>query len=207
MPSGSSTTRQGRPFDKGTDRLNQMGIEKLRQLARRRPMPDPNLFLATANDVDFDSDKPDRLVQARRELDSRRVAAIQRYLTAYMDGRPMTFEVMVHDPFEVLMRTQLGGGTLINNALLEAMKKIEEPRNSAVVLISDFYEGGSNQVLLDAIKALKDSGVHFIPVGAVTSSGYFSVNQWFRTRLKELGTPGKLMTVLNCIWTVTLTYW
>jgi hypothetical protein len=95
----------------------------------------------------------------------------------------------VHDPFEVLMRTQLGGGTLINNALLEAAKKIEEPRNTAVVLISDFYEGGSNQVLLDTIKGLKDSGVRFIPVGAVTSSGYFSVNQWFRTRLKELGTP------------------
>jgi len=31
--------------------------------------------------------------------------------------------------------------------------------------------------------------VRFIPVGAVTSSGYFSVNQWFRDRLKELGTP------------------
>ena len=33
------------------------------------------------------------------------------------------------------------------------------------------------------------TGVRFIPVGAVTSSGYFSVNQWFRDRLKELGTP------------------
>jgi hypothetical protein len=95
----------------------------------------------------------------------------------------------VHDPFEVLMRTNLGGGTLICKALTEAAKKIEEPRNTAVVLISDFYEGGSDQVLLDYIKGLKDSGVHFIPVGAVTSSGYFSVNQWFRTRLKELGTP------------------
>ncbi len=58
-----------------------------------------------------------------------------------------------------------------------------------MVLISDFFEGGSNQVLFDFIKGLKDGGVRFIPVGAVTSSGYFSVNQWFRDRLKELGTP------------------
>jgi hypothetical protein len=113
---------------------------------------------------------------------------VDMHLIAF-DTRTLDLTPWVHDPFEVLMRTQLGGGTLINNALLEATKKIEEPRNSAVVLISDFYEGGSNQVLLDTIKGLKDSGVHFIPVGAVTSSGYFSVNQWFRTRLKELGTP------------------
>lgn len=95
----------------------------------------------------------------------------------------------VHDPFEVLMRTNLGGGTLINKALLEAMNKIEEPRHTAVVLISDFFEGGPDQELFNTIKGLKDSGVHFIPVGAVTSSGYFSLNDWFRTRLKELGTP------------------
>jgi predicted metal-dependent peptidase len=113
---------------------------------------------------------------------------VDMHLIAF-DTRTLDLTPWVHDPFEVLMRTQLGGGTLINNALLEATKKIEEPRNSALVLISDFYEGGSNQVLLDTIKGLKDSGVHFIPVGAVTSSGYFSVNQWFRTRLKELGTP------------------
>jgi hypothetical protein len=95
----------------------------------------------------------------------------------------------VHDPFEVLMRTNLGGGTYIRGALMAASEKIEEPRHTAVVLISDFFEGGSDQELLDCIKGLKDSGVHFIPVGAVTSSGYYSVHEFFRTRLKELGTP------------------
>jgi hypothetical protein len=104
--------------------------------------------------------------------------------TAVIDLTPW-----VHDPFEVLMRTNLGGGTLIRNALVEASNKIEEPRHTALVLISDFFEGGSNQELFDYIKGLKDGGVRFIPVGAVTSSGYFSVNQWFRDRLKELGTP------------------
>jgi hypothetical protein len=113
---------------------------------------------------------------------------VDMHLIAF-DTRTLDLTPWVHDPFEVLMRTQLGGGTLINNALLEAAKKIEEPRNTAIVLISDFYEGGSDQVLLDTIKGLQDSGVHFIPVGAVTSSGYFSVHQWFRTRLKELGMP------------------
>lgn len=105
------------------------------------------------------------------------------------DTRVLDLTPWVHDPFEVLLRTQLGGGTHIYQALVEASHKILEPRNTAVVLISDFYEGGSDQVLFDYIKSLKDSGAHFIPVGAVTSSGYFSVHQWFRTKLKELGTP------------------
>lgn len=110
------------------------------------------------------------------------------HLVAF-DTRVLDLTPWIHDPFEVLLRTQLGGGTHIYEALLEASHKILEPRNTAVVLISDFYEGGSDQVLFDYIKSLKESGVHFIPVGAVTSSGYFSVHQWFRTKLKELGTP------------------
>ncbi len=105
------------------------------------------------------------------------------------DTRVIDLTAYVHDPFEVLIRTNLGGGTLICKALMEAAQKIEEPRHTALVLISDFFEGGSNQILLDYIKGLKDSGVRFIPVGAVTSSGYYSVCEWFRTRLKELGTP------------------
>ncbi|KAB8146010.1 VWA domain-containing protein [Chloroflexia bacterium SDU3-3] len=95
----------------------------------------------------------------------------------------------VSDPFEVLMRTDLGGGTHINKALKQAAEKIEDPRRTSVVLISDFYEGGSDQELLNTILSLKQSGVHFIPVGSVTSSGYFSVSEWFRTRLKDHGMP------------------
>ncbi|MFB8791163.1 MAG: VWA domain-containing protein [Potamolinea sp.] len=105
------------------------------------------------------------------------------------DTQVLDLTAWVHDPFEVLLRTQLGGGTYIYQALVEAAQKILEPSHTVLVLISDFYEGGSDQVLFDYIKSLKESGLHFIPVGAVTSSGYFSVNQWFRDRLKELGTP------------------
>ncbi len=105
------------------------------------------------------------------------------------DTQVLDLTAWVQDPFEVLLRTQLGGGTYIYQALVEASKRVLEPRQTAIVLISDFYEGGSEQVLFDYIKTLKESGVHFIPVGAVTSSGYFSINDWFRTRLKALGMP------------------
>ncbi len=105
------------------------------------------------------------------------------------DTNVLNLSEYIHDPFEVLMRTNLGGGTHINYALNVASELILEPKRTALVLITDFYEGGSHQTLLDTIKRMIESGVHFFPVGAVTSSGYFSVDQWFRTQLKQLGKP------------------
>jgi uncharacterized protein with von Willebrand factor type A (vWA) domain len=105
------------------------------------------------------------------------------------DTRVLDLTEWLSDPFEVLMRTQLGGGTAIRFALQQAAEKIVDPRRTAIVLITDFYEGGSNEELLNTIKSIKETGTHLIPVGSVNSSGYFSVNEWFRTRLKDMGLP------------------
>lgn len=113
---------------------------------------------------------------------------VDAHLIAF-DTQVIDLTSYIHDPFEVLMRTNLGGGTHINYALNVAMEKIQEPRRTALVLITDFFEGGSDQELMNTIKRVIESGVHFFPVGAVTSSGHFSVNQWFRTQLKDLGKP------------------
>jgi hypothetical protein len=95
----------------------------------------------------------------------------------------------IHDPFEVLMRTNLGGGNDGPKAMVEALKKISDPRRTTMVWISDFYEFQNDRPLFEQIKAVKESGVKFIPVGALQSTGYFSVNEWFRVRLKEIGLP------------------
>jgi Mg-chelatase subunit ChlD len=92
----------------------------------------------------------------------------------------------VHDPFEVLMRTNLGGGTYGPKAMEEAQTKVRDPRRTTMVWISDFFD---DHALLPMIKAVKESGVHFIPVGSVSGSGYFSVDEWFRKNLKEMGLP------------------
>ena len=39
------------------------------------------------------------------------------------------------------------------------------------------------------MKAVRQTGVHFIPVGSVSGTGYFSVNEWFRKALKSIGLP------------------
>ncbi|MDI1462587.1 VWA domain-containing protein [Catellatospora sp. KI3] len=110
------------------------------------------------------------------------------HLIAY-DTRAIDLTPWVHDPFEVLLRTKLGGGNDGPIAMAMARPKISEPRNTAMVWISDFYEFDRSQPLLDGITAVHRSGVKFIPVGSVTSSGQGIVNPWFRQRFKDLGTP------------------
>src|SRR5262249_35870491 len=81
-----------------TDRLNGAGMDKLDQLARRRPHPDCKLYLQTARDIAYDPEKPNDYATKRNELDTKRVAAIQKYLATTLTGRPANFEIQVHDP-------------------------------------------------------------------------------------------------------------
>ncbi|WP_432928633.1 VWA domain-containing protein [Microbispora sp. CA-135349] len=109
------------------------------------------------------------------------------HLVAY-DTRALDLTPWVHDPFEVLLRTQLGGGTDGTAALAVAQPKVADPRNTVVVWISDFYEWNCDAVYA-GMEALHRSGVRLIPVGSVNSGGQQSVNPWFRQKLKDLGTP------------------
>lgn len=110
------------------------------------------------------------------------------HLIAY-DTRALDLTPWVHDPFDVLLRTNLGGGNDGPVAMAMARPKIAEPRSTAMVWISDFYEFSRSQPLFEGIEAVHRSGVKFIPVGSVTSSGRQEVNPWFRERFKTLGTP------------------
>ncbi|GAA4928807.1 VWA domain-containing protein [Actinoplanes utahensis] len=109
------------------------------------------------------------------------------HLVAY-DTRALDLTPWVHDPFEVLLHTHLGGGTDGTVALDLARPKITDPRNTVVVWISDFYEW-REQAVWDGMQAIHRAGVKFIPVGSVSSGGHQSVNPWFRQRFKDQGTP------------------
>ncbi|MFC0602910.1 vWA domain-containing protein [Streptomyces palmae] len=112
---------------------------------------------------------------------------VEVHLIAY-DTQALDLTPWVHDPFETLLRTHLGGGTDGTVAMALAQPKIAEPRNTVVVWISDFFEW-RNEELFESMAAIHRSGAKFIPVGSVTSSGRGSVNPWFRERFKDLGAP------------------
>jgi hypothetical protein len=92
-------------FEQGTDRLTPGGQDLLSYLSRRRPQPDTTIYLATASDLPYDPNCPDRYCGSRQELDARRVVAVQKYLTALNCGRPVDFQVLVHDPADPSLAT------------------------------------------------------------------------------------------------------
>lgn len=85
-------------FDAGKDTLNPSGMDKLDQIVRRRPEPDSRVFVATTRDITYNAEKPEEYGEARRELDAKRSQAIQKYLAAQTVGRPMQFDILIHDP-------------------------------------------------------------------------------------------------------------
>lgn len=122
--------------------------------------------------------------------------AVVPHLIAY-DTEALDLSPWVRDPFEVLLRTQLGGGTDGTCAIPFVLGAITEPRHTVVVWISDFYD---NRELMPVFRGLHQSGVTFLPVASVSTSGYFSVDAWFRQELKSLGTPilsGSLKTLIR----------
>jgi hypothetical protein len=85
-------------FEPGTDKLTDGGKDQLDVLVRRRPAPDSRIFLATARDFSYDPANPEVFDRTRRDLDNKRAAAVQKYLAAQTAGRPMAFEIVLHDP-------------------------------------------------------------------------------------------------------------
>jgi hypothetical protein len=90
-------------FEAGTDKLTNGGVTSLAYLARRRPAPDPVVYVQTAQDLPLDAASVDKFAEERSKLDAKRVEAVRKALAAMTAGRGVNFEVLVHDPHEVGM--------------------------------------------------------------------------------------------------------
>lgn len=104
----------------------------------------------------------------------------------------------VTDPVELLMKVQLGGGTDIAKAVAYAQGCISQPARSIVVLVSDFYEGGSPGELVSRVHALCESGAKVLGLAALDSDANPNYDREMAARLVRAGaqigamTPGQL---------------
>ena len=73
----------------------------------------------------------------------------------------------VGDPVEVLLGVQLGGGTDIAKAMEYAAERVENPRRTMIVLVTDFYEGGDPTALRTTVDRLQQSGVTTLGLAAL----------------------------------------
>jgi Mg-chelatase subunit ChlD len=109
------------------------------------------------------------------------------------DTQVVDLSDQVGQPVDVLLRVQLGGGTNIAQAMRYAGQLIREPARTIVVLITDFYEGGPEQALVQQTGDMAQAGVRLIGLGAL---GYDARPSYNRTLAKKLRKVG--MDVLVC---------
>jgi uncharacterized protein with von Willebrand factor type A (vWA) domain len=104
----------------------------------------------------------------------------------------------VADPVELLMKVQLGGGTDIGQAVAYAQGLVVHPARSVVVLVSDFYEGGSEYELVRQVKTLVEGGTRVLGLAALDSKADPAYDRAMAERLVAAGakvgamTPGAL---------------
>jgi hypothetical protein len=93
------------------------------------------------------------------------------------------------DPVEVLFGVQLGGGTDINRAVAYCEDRVERPAKAHLVLITDLYEGGDAEALVDRLARLTLMGVNVIVLLALTDTGRPSYNPALSAKVAGLGVP------------------
>ncbi len=93
------------------------------------------------------------------------------------------------DPVELLFGTQLGGGTDICKALGYVQTIIRQPADTILVLISDLFEGGNRDEMLKKAAALRQSGVQFIALLALSDEGKPAFDGQIAKQLASLDIP------------------
>ena len=95
----------------------------------------------------------------------------------------------LEDPVELLFGTQLGGGTDINRALGYCQSLVKRPTETILVLISDLYEGGNQQEMLNKAANLAGSGVNMIALLALSDKGAPSYDKNVASEFAGMGIP------------------
>lgn len=106
------------------------------------------------------------------------------------------------DPVELLMKVQLGGGTDIAAAVGWAAGQVRSPHRSMIIVISDFYEGGSERVLISRVRELVESGTKVLGLAALDRNATPAYDHELAGQLVAAGaqvaamTPGELASWL-----------
>ena len=101
---------------------------------------------------------------------------------------------LAHDPVEVLLTAQLGGGTNIAQAMQHAETLVAQPTRTVVALISDFEEGGSVAELVASVRRLAASGVRLLGLASLSDAGEPWFDRTTAARLVAAGMPVAAMT-------------
>ena len=87
------------------------------------------------------------------------------------DAQAVDLTPYINDPVSLLFAAQLSGGTDIGNALAFAHSKIQNPKKTTLILISDLFEGGDEKEMYKYFALLKHLQVNVIILPALDDKG------------------------------------
>lgn len=93
------------------------------------------------------------------------------------------------DPVGALFGLRLGGGTNIDRALAYCQNAIGRPRDTVLILITDLYEAGSKEGVVRRAAEMRDAGVSFLTLLALSDEGAPRYNTALAQQLADLGIP------------------
>ncbi|MBI5942554.1 MAG: VWA domain-containing protein [Caulobacterales bacterium] len=93
----------------------------------------------------------------------------------------------IEDPVDLLLSVQLGGGTNIGQAITYCEGLITQPSRTVFALISDFEEGASPAVMIQAVRRLAEARVTLIGLAALGDDGEPVYDRAMAARLAGAG--------------------
>ncbi len=103
------------------------------------------------------------------------------------DTQVVDLSSRINDPVEVLMTVQLGGGTNISKAVKYGHSLIKNPKKTILVIISDFYEGGSYEELTKTLKQVLEGQTKILGVAALDYNSEPMYNRNYAKSMKSIG--------------------
>lgn len=105
------------------------------------------------------------------------------------DTAVVDLTAQLDDPVEAIFGVRLGGGTNIDRALAYCQSAVTRPRDTALVLITDLFEGGDKAGVVRRAAELTGAGVTFITLLALNDRGAPRYNAELAQQLVEQGVP------------------
>lgn len=94
---------------------------------------------------------------------------------------------LAHDPVQVLLTVQLGGGTDIGRAMQYCESLVQSPQRTVLALISDFMEGAMPGPLLGSVKRLNEARVKLLGLAALDQEAQPVYDHAMAQRLADRG--------------------
>lgn len=111
------------------------------------------------------------------------------------DTAVVDLSAFAEDPVRILLSTQLGGGTDIAQAVRFCEHLVDQPTRTALVLITDFYEGGNAADLVATTRRMVASGVTALGLGAL-DDGHSSF-AWDKQMAQQLADVGMHVAAMS----------